>query len=57
MARPPPVPYRDERASYDFVGTPHRLDESDPDGLIPSQLARPLSEAVRRVGTPLAMTR
>src|SRR5579884_2575725 len=25
-------PYRDERASYDLVGTPHRLDESDPDG-------------------------
>ena len=25
--------YRDGRASYDLVGTPHRLDESDPDGL------------------------
>ena len=31
-------PYRGERASYDLVGTPHRLDQSDQDGF-PQQAA------------------
>ena len=48
MAAAGPGPYRDGRASYDLVGTPHRLDESDPDGF-PQQAARAPSEAVRRV--------
>jgi hypothetical protein len=41
-----PGPYRDGRASYDPVGTPHRLDESDQDGLPQQAASGPLSEAV-----------
>jgi hypothetical protein len=40
------LPYRDERASYDLVGTPHRLDQSDQDGFPQQAASRPLSEAV-----------
>jgi hypothetical protein len=48
MVGPAAVPYRDERASYDLVGTTHRLDESDRPAY-PSKPDQAPSEAVRRV--------
>lgn len=55
MGRPPADPYRDERASYDLVGTPHRLDESEPDGLPQQAATGPVGGGVTRLG-PVQMS-
>jgi len=46
----PAGPYRDERASYDPVGTPHRLDESDQDGYPSSRFPGAVGGGATRLG-------